>query len=152
MGISLKGSSQSYKRKRKAPTKADILANVERYTDELAFIEKYLAIRGSGFLQSLEQQIKQGRILTEKQKDALDGIIKSTDFEHLARRNEVDVLRFSEMMQIFEVLDRVSFGQYPSEAYHSIKRQFAFSGSVSDKQLGLLKKLQHRFRRQIAKL
>jgi hypothetical protein len=126
-------------------------ASEAAHADDLDFIERYLEFRQSGFLQSIAKCFINGWTLSEKQAEIYAQIRKETDFAELEKRGEDAAKQFDEVLQIIERLDRVSYGQYPSNAFTSIRTQFARTGSVTPRQLELLKKHAHRFRRQIGK-
>lgn len=119
--------------------------------EEIAFIEKYLKFKPSPFMESIKQCFTNGWELSEKQSEIFYTIMEETDFDELAKQCDAAVLQFDRVLSVFEKLDRVSFGQYPSSAYHNIRMVFAQTGMITDKQLGLLEKLVHRFRRQVDK-
>lgn len=127
-----------------------VRAHVEKYQKELEFINKYLEIKPSGFLESVQRIIEHAWRMTDKQEEALSKMVAETDFNLLQQQVEVSVNRFGEVLQMFEVLDKVKFGMYPSDIYSSLRDQFAKNGMLSDKQIALLQKLMHRFRKQIA--
>lgn len=121
----------------------------EEHSDDLAFIARYLEIKPSPFLESIEKCFNNGWQLSDKQAEVFENIKNTIDWDKMASEIDAAVLRFDDVLQLIERLDRVSFGQYPSNAFRSIRDQFARSGSVSEKQQALLEKLTHRFRRQI---
>lgn len=127
-----------------------IRAHVEQYQKELEFINKYLEIKPSAFLESVQNIIEHAWRMTDKQAEVLNKMVAETDFNLLEQQVEVSVNRFSEVLQMFEVLDKVKFGMYPFDVYNSLRNQFAKNGMLSDKQIALLQKLMHRFRKQIA--
>jgi endonuclease/exonuclease/phosphatase family metal-dependent hydrolase len=96
--------------------------------------------------------IESGWDMSPKQQEALDKIMKETDFLKLQEAAQKDQERFQEVLELIEVLDKVKFGFYPTDFYISIRNQFAKNGALSDKQVDALKKLKHRFRKQIEKM
>jgi len=126
--------------------------SIEAHQKELEFIGQYLEIRPSAFLESIQNVIEQGWEMSPKQQEVLDKIVRETDFTKLQEQNQKDAEQFQEILELIEVLDKVSFGFYPKDFYHNIRYRFAQSGMLSDKQIGVLKKLKHRFRKQIEKM
>ena len=127
-------------------------ASIEAHQKELEFINQYLEVKPSSFLESIQNVIENGWEMSPKQREALDKIMLETDFSKLQEEVQKGAEKFQEVLQLFEVLDKVSFGFYPTEFYVSIRNQFAKNGMISDKQIGVLQKLIHRFRKQIGKM
>ena len=127
-------------------------ASIEAHQKELEFINQYLEVKPSPFLESIQNVIENGWEMSPKQREALDKIMLETDFSKLQEEVQKGAEKFQEVLQLFEVLDKVSFGYYPTEFYSSIRNQFAKNGMISDKQIGVLQKLIHRFRKQIGKM
>lgn len=127
-------------------------ASIETHQKELEFINKYLDVKSSSFLESIQNVIENGWEMSPKQKEALDKVMLETDFTKLQEEVQRGAERFQEVLQMFEVLDKVKFGFYPIEFYISIRSQFAKNGMISDKQIAALQKLLHRFRKQIEKM
>jgi len=126
--------------------------SIEAHQNELEFINKYLDIKVSPFLESIQNVIENGWDMSPKQQEALEKIMKETDFTKLQELAQNDQERFQEILELIEVLDKVKFGFYPTDFYVSIRAQFAKNGALSDKQVEALKKLKHRFRKQIGKM
>lgn len=126
--------------------------SIELHQKELEFINQYNDLKVSPFLESMQNVIENGWEMSDKQREALDKIMRETNFTKLQEAAQKDQERFQEVLELIEVLDRVKFGFYPTEFYFSIRNQFAKNGALSDKQVEALKKLKHRFRKQIEKL
>jgi len=126
--------------------------SIEAHQKELEFINHYLDIKASPFLESIQGVIEEGWDLSPKQREVLDRVMTDTDFVVLGELAKKDGERFQEILQMIEVLDKVKFGFYPIEMFHNLRDQFAKNGALSDKQVGVLRRLVHRFRKQIEKM
>lgn len=129
--------------------------NIATHRERYNFILAYLEITPSRFMSSIKRVIEKGWDMSEKQAAAIDKIMGETDLTTLVEKVGEDYRKYRarlwETIKIIERLDRVSFGQRPTAytTYRSIRQQFGEKGYVTDKQLELLKKYMHTFRRQI---
>lgn len=123
--------------------------NTAKYVAELQFMDAFLEITYNGFLDSIQNHIRCGNPISEKQIAAVHKFMERTDLEKMVEEEQPRIERYYHVLELFEKLNRVHFGAYPGVTpYHSMKQQFSQRGNLTDKQIAFLEKMVTRFRRQ----
>jgi len=123
--------------------------NLTKYAAELAFIDAYLSMTYNAFLESIQDHMRSGSRMSDKQIAAVRRFMERTNLDKLVEEEQPRIERYYRILELLEKLSRVHFGAYPGQTpYHSMRDQFAQRGDLSEKQIAFLEKVTTRFRKQ----